>query len=242
MVKKLGIILLLCMLVLAFDWKRGYGAASIVDVLDRGNLQFKEASISGWVKAREKCGDEKSMELLAKNICSCLGAGFYPQWVEKENGGKKVIINSPYEAGNLELIIENINNESFEAYTIITIHITHQNNLKNINTIRDRVNKCLSRFGSGPPANLCITAYREGELSDNERHSIIDTILEEYDAVGIKSIERNNLLSIIAYTRYISEFVKSNNSKLNINLACRYSESDNKTYFWIGTPLINEEY
>jgi hypothetical protein len=65
------------------------------------------------------------------------------------------------------------------------------------------------------------------------------TSVKAKEVEGLSSEEVN---SISAFSGNINSFVLSNNKKVNMQIAMRYSSYDDKTYIWIGSPLIHVEY
>ncbi|OZV13462.1 hypothetical protein CIW83_04260 [Tissierella sp. P1] len=51
-----------------------------------------------------------------------------------------------------------------------------------------------------------------------------------------------SLVSYTAYTPLIESSIFSGEKKVNLNLAIRYNENEDKTYIWIGTPIITTGY
>jgi hypothetical protein len=50
------------------------------------------------------------------------------------------------------------------------------------------------------------------------------------------------LYVIYGYSKYISEYKKIGNQKINVSLAMNYNEEEQSTYIYLSTPLINEDY
>lgn len=96
----------------------------------------------------------------------------------------------------------------------------------------------------GKPVNIttCVIGTFDGymDLRENEKRilgvarAIKGKIVEEYKEDGV--------LSLSIFTPYIEEYVFTGNKKMNMNIAVRFNEYEDRTYIWIGTPIITVGY
>ncbi len=52
----------------------------------------------------------------------------------------------------------------------------------------------------------------------------------------------DDILSFSIFTPYIEEYIYTGSRKMNLNIAIRFNEYEDKTYIWIGTPIITIGY
>ena len=50
------------------------------------------------------------------------------------------------------------------------------------------------------------------------------------------------ITSYTVFTPYIDNYIFFFRKRVNLNLAIRYNEYENRTYIWIGTPIITTGY
>jgi hypothetical protein len=81
-----------------------------------------------------------------------------------------------------------------------------------------------------------------GRIPESSRDFVIEEMLSCLKGNSVDSVDYNGLKSICAYSGYIPYFIKYRNDRVNLNIASRYSSFDDRTYFWIGTPVISIEY
>lgn len=80
------------------------------------------------------------------------------------------------------------------------------------------------------------------ELNLQEKNVIADDLLKKLDA-DVKTEQRSDDMYVIyGYSKYISEYKKIGNQKINVSLAMNYNEEEQSTYIYLSTPLINEDY
>ena len=58
----------------------------------------------------------------------------------------------------------------------------------------------------------------------------------------VEKYEEDGIVSYSIFSPLIDEYIYTGNRKMNLNIALRYSELENKTYILIGTPIITIGY
>jgi hypothetical protein len=108
--------------------------------------------------------------------------------------------------------------------------------------IRDTVLQVFKDYGLKPRVNSCITGTFDGKLDYKRVDQIGSVVLEAAGAKKIEGIKDENLISVSAYSPVMGDSVMTGSEKVNLNLAIRYNSLENKTYIWLGTPVIAIEY
>ena len=111
-----------------------------------------------------------------------------------------------------------------------------------INGIIERIEKIFDEFQTPIDITTCIIGTIEGRIEYNDLESKMLNVMDKF---GIKTVEKYIDGSIISYTGYtplIDDAIFSGKKKVNVNLAARYNEDENKNYIWIGTPIITTGY
>lgn len=79
-------------------------------------------------------------------------------------------------------------------------------------------------------------------LNMEERNVIAKALLDKLEAKITTEQRSDELYVIYGYSKFISEYKRVGNEKINVSLAMNYNESENSTYIYLSTPLINEDY
>jgi hypothetical protein len=93
-----------------------------------------------------------------------------------------------------------------------------------------------------PRLSSCFTGFYEGKMSEDEVDDILGRVFSKIDAKEVDGVDDSGLKSVTAYSPAISNYMRIGGSKVNINLAVRYNSYEDRTYIWIGTPVITTEY
>ena len=104
-----------------------------------------------------------------------------------------------------------------------------------------KIRRILDNYGEAR-LNINIIGYYDGFLGNKQLKEKINNLFNTIGAREIEGIEESDLISITGYTPEISEYISYCGKKVNINIATRFNSYENRTYIWIGTPLIVLEY
>ncbi len=107
--------------------------------------------------------------------------------------------------------------------------------------IIDEVKSVFLKFNKEVNVTTCFIGEISGKFNEETinkaRKSILDlngTVVDEY--------KDGNLMSLTGFTDYIDYDILAGEDRINLNIALRYQEYDNKTIIWIGTPIITSGY
>jgi hypothetical protein len=81
-----------------------------------------------------------------------------------------------------------------------------------------------------------------GQLTLEEKNKLADNLLEKLDTKVQTEQRTDQMYVIYGYSKYIREYKKVNNQKINVSLAMNYNEQADATYIYLSTPLISEDY
>jgi hypothetical protein len=216
--------------------------APLVKAFNESKLEFQETKVNGWVKLHKVC-DENELISISRSVRGDIGFIEYNSETISSDDSKKIITTGNLQEGYITTTVESVYNEiSNNVETMIVVDITQKIQQESINDIGNKLYHCLSKYGDKPYISMSIKSYTDGKMEHLNKQKVLDNIFAGLNAVKIEAISDDNLISISGYTRGLPQYVEDNNGRININIACRYSTLSNRTYFWIGTPVINVEY
>jgi hypothetical protein len=96
----------------------------------------------------------------------------------------------------------------------------------------------------GANFNITVTmvgSYK-GELEHSEMQSICKHLFNCIQASVVEGIQEGGLISISGYSPLLSEGIVVGGRPMNVQVAMRYNSYKDKTYLWVGTPIICIEY
>ncbi|MDI3535056.1 MAG: hypothetical protein PWQ82_1421 [Thermosediminibacterales bacterium] len=127
-----------------------------------------------------------------------------------------------------------------ETYMVITL--TAVKGINDIKTYRAQIKNAFKDYVENPELTVCLTGKLNGRLSNEETGNIVKKTMDSIKAARVEGIVDERIISISGYTPYIQDFIEVLNRKININIALRYNSDEDKTFIWIGSPIIAIEY
>lgn len=107
---------------------------------------------------------------------------------------------------------------------------------------RDTIERIMQKFNASPIITTCLEGYLDGKLRKGEWELCLR---DAFDAIGAKIITttcNEHYASYAGYSTLLKEEVKAGNDMVNVNMAMRYNEFNQRTYVIIASPVINIAY
>lgn len=160
----------------------------------------------------------------------------------EEEGYNEIIMFVPNEDGNM-IVVKLLSTQIVgESETYIIVDIVDNKGYKEIVDISNQIENLLKVYGNEVETTINLTGTQLGKLSKIEEKQRQESIFSFLKARKIEVLEEELFTSITAYSPLISSSINYGGKSVNIQLAMRYSEYENKTYLWIANPLITTTY
>ena len=127
-----------------------------------------------------------------------------------------------------------------ETYLYVNI-VKSSDFLKN-NDIIEEVKSIYNMYHSKVEITSCLIGEISNDMSYNNRVKKIEKTLKKVNGKVVEEFSDKSMISFTIYTPYIDKYIKIGKDKINLNIAIRNSEMDNKNYIWLGTPIITVGY
>ncbi|CCQ94687.1 exported hypothetical protein [[Clostridium] ultunense Esp] len=256
----MGIILFLLIPIFGFSVDQYEERDLLIGVLEETGATFLEGDISlGGTILDRFIGYEEIKDIgnnLRNNLeikGNLIESGSLYEGVEGDYYWEEIV----EEEGFLQLMIQGLDSynnivtitlSSYEdvdlgpGETTLFINLINKEQFVEINDIIVKVEKIFDEYGKPVNITTCVIGTFDGymDLRENEKRilgvarAIKGKIVEEYKEDGV--------LSLSIFTPYIEEYVFTGNKKMNMNIAVRFNEYEDRTYIWIGTPIITVGY
>lgn len=215
----------------------------IKNSLNESGIEVTCCRICGYADLGRVPGGRASAYMTAGRIADSLRLGGSKCGFAYDETSNGISAHCEFDGGSVKMLIapqSKFPSQNNRWYAVVDI--TQYAAAENINDIRDMLYGCLSGFGGLPSIRVCITGSERGYVGQRQRKSLIDKIIGCVGGKRVDSVEDGNLLSVCGYTECIPEYIDYNDAKVNLNAASRYNSLEDRTYFWIGTPVIDVEY
>ncbi len=197
-----------------------------------------ESTISGWTKLNDRFLTIGEIEAEMSGIINRINPE--DKTVEKREESdslNKMVLYGSKGNKSYNIAIESIKQET-GGETYIVFDISLDRSYEDLEKERKAMADAVQRDSSRINFSSCIIGTYQGMLEERDADKKTKTALQAINAKKVEGIENEELKSISAFSTNVGGYVMSDQARVNVQLAMRYSSYDDKTYIWIGTPLI----
>lgn len=212
---------------------------SIIDILNKSKFKPIEANINTYAILNNPLINLQQLKSYFKFVEAKIGIVADNDLItidDKQN----LEIKQSYKTQNVKLTInlKTINS----ANTYLIVDTTIYNNYNNTILAKAKLENIFKALNLDSNTNLSITGYYEGNLDYEQKKSVAANIMTKAEAKFKQDYVTDRIYSVIGYTKLINEYIYKERQKININLALRYNNYENRTYLYLATPIITTEY
>lgn len=163
--------------------------------------------------------------------------------IYEENFNHLAIYGYDFEENPITIMISSyFDPESNIGETTLFINLIKGGKNFNISGIIERIESIFNKFSKSVEITTCIIGTIDGRLKDSDLKKAVNKTMKRVKGKVVEEYFDSSISSYTAFSPLIENFIFSGEKKVNLNLAIRYNEYDNKTYIWIGTPIITTGY
>ncbi|WP_213818637.1 YwmB family TATA-box binding protein [Garciella nitratireducens] len=167
--------------------------------------------------------------------------------IKKDQNHQKVTATSQKgEEIYVNILMENLDVEeqSKNTYFLIDLCLNEHNSFQ-LSEIERKIINYFTELGLDYQYSMTVIGTFDKKINTDEMRGIIKNTFEVVDAKileGMQQEQYSEMVSMSGYSPQIYNNIQLSGKKMNINAAMRYNEYNEKTYLWIGVPLIATEY
>lgn len=216
-----------------------------IEVFKQSGAQFTRVEVNGWantgISSLTYDSALKYFQGLVKRLYG--NSSVLPIKIAEEEGLYTMSTSGLLQGGirarlALQMVGEHPINEPTEYYlTVSLIDTRSAENYKVMNKlVDDLVKKPIIH------KSTVICGHLTGQLSPSQTNKALKTMTDACHAQKVERLTMGSLVSISAYSPDVRQALTLDKNSVNINMALRYNSLENKTYVYVGSPLITTEY
>ncbi len=137
---------------------------------------------------------------------------------------------------------ENLSENVIESHQYVMIQIDLGSNIDAAMDYQSVLKSLFEKMEIDGDVTVNLTGYRDGNSDLALRNMISDQFIEQLDAEIVAENRTKELYTIYAYTNRVEDYIEVSGKKINLNISVHYEETDDRTYYYVATPIINEDY
>ena len=127
-----------------------------------------------------------------------------------------------------------------EQYLVVNVDMIPGNGT--ITGWQEKIRFAVNQAGGIPRVSTCLVGGFDGKLREDQWAPRLEKAFESIGAVAADRIGQPAYFSQSGYAPCIPEWVQVGDYRINVNIAVRYSEYEDRTYVVLGSPVITTEY
>ena len=105
-----------------------------------------------------------------------------------------------------------------------------------------KIQQIIANQGAKAHISTCLIGWLDGKLDDGQVRFRLNHAFSAIHASVHDTVTDFYYISMSGYSPDMAESLIVNGKEVNVNMAMRYSTTDNRTYCIVGSPVITEEY
>ncbi len=126
--------------------------------------------------------------------------------------------------------------------TFLSINIILYGQLDGTMYIQKKLKEIYGVFNTVPTTNITMAGSYNEKFDSKETKKLAEKILKSIKATAINEYETERLYSVYGYTNLIKDNIKVQGDHVNVNVAIRFNEYEQKTYLYLASPVISVDY
>jgi hypothetical protein len=206
--------------------------------------QFIKSELYFW--GRVKNNNMDSLLSIGKSVLRNIGISEDKIHINKEQSSEeqqKIQVFDTLRKFNnpiISLQLDKNGNKPDESF--ISANLVNEVTYESLEGVKEKVLSVFKELKATPRVTACIVGTFKGKRKPQFLDDICTKVLKEVKALRVEGINDGNTASVSAYSPVFKDSINVDGKKININLATRYNASEDRTYLWLATPIINIEY
>ncbi|MBP2629054.1 MAG: hypothetical protein H6Q68_3765 [Firmicutes bacterium] len=210
---------------------------------------LQEYSINAWVKVPSSHLSDQELQNIVEQVMKELEMNEENYEIVHQQRNKQRIVRAEfirpdYHAVAVAQVVpakENGLEEEEEAYLVVNLESIIGEPISII-ALQEKMNGIAKKIGDSPRISTCLIGWLDGKLMDGESQNLLKSAFSAIDGVIVDELDQEQYVSVTGFSPVITDYLQVGGKKININMAVRYSQYDNRTYLIIGSPIITREY
>ena len=241
----------ICLVILPIVMIRPVAAAKTFELLTRAmeasGAKIEEYNMNAWVRLPSNLLHDEPSEIILQQVMEQLGVTSEQYQLTRRQNSKQNVIQAEVMMPNIHIVVsiqdilENFKKAESEVYLVINIEEKVAECAADIKT-EEKITNIIKKFGASPKINTCLIGSINGKLRVGKWCDPLNNAFKVINAKLIDQFETEHFISYTGFTPQIDRSLQIGNQKINVNIAIRYNQYNDRTDVMIGSPMITKEY
>jgi|GEM_PF-6019754 len=206
--------------------------------------ELKEVSISGWVRVNTKETDLGALNDLAIRIAHELSEPESTVICNTISGSGQTTIRAitQNEKQNVTATVQVMEQLLNNPETYLLIDIEKKDGSTGIGCFEQKILGIIRKNGEQYTITTCLSGWVNGKLEEEKMTRLAKQAFLSVNGRVIEGINTPQFVSYAGITEAIDRSVCVGKNSINLNIAMRHNNIEQRTYVTAATPLITHEY
>lgn len=201
------------------------------------HADFQEWQLVGWCKLKEPLADGAALSQYGYRLAEKLNMAIAGERGTEEENYQNDLLLGTIDTVQAEILLQVLPEE---RYLVLTL--TGQNGVGEISANHRKMTNLFADLKADGQINTLITGSISEILPPKEANKRLRRLFTAVDAKIMEQTTDENYCSFTGYQEAIPESVLAGGKKINMQAAVSFDEVANKTWVYLGSPLIFGQY
>lgn len=208
------------------------------------HLEYAEGKLQGWARVDRDFSSLNKLHGYGNQVETILSpVSVFERKEISDSGFHSLELTGEIKEGvRAEIVFQSLPEGAEGKETYLIVNIVDTCGPETIDWAEEKMAAVFDIFGQNPEMNRMFAGYIPGKLSNRECNS---RIKKAFQAAGGKAgggIENDQFVSKTGYVVNLPGTMEVSGRRINMQIAASYNEINNRTYFYIGSPMVLSDY
>lgn len=197
-------------------------------------------SINAWINVNNNKCDDAWLKQFSNDVAKAMHIEQPPYRYDVVDDGDQHRINI-YDNNKIHVSVGLLNDDA-KAQNYIMVNAYGGIEDVRLEDIAQSIEQNLKQYSGDIHMSIALKGYIKGRIGQQKLDELSSGVFKALDAKYVEGVKSEMLSSTTAYSPLIKHHINIGDQKANIQLAVRYNSYNNRTYVWLGMPVITVEY
>lgn len=147
------------------------------------------------------------------------------------------------DGANVQLVLKTMKFQEHAPQTVLSISLDHETqDLSKYPQEINLVRQTAAAAKSVPQISTCIKGLLADKMKNGDSNALVNNVFRKVNAKEIEGVRSDLVTSVSGYSPQTKDYIFTNGSKMNIQVAVHYDAYQGKTRVLVGSPIVTIEY
>lgn len=212
--------------------------------MEATGAKANDFTVNGWSQLPLQKGSEPNLTMLVETVMTGFDFGKenYKIMANESKSHRSVRADAVRDNMGFTAIAQIIYPQGKDPEVYLVVNMEALIDKQSLHAWEEKIAKIITDAQGTPRISTCLVGWIDDKLDNGQLRSRLHKAFSAIKAGVNDTVTDANFVSMSGYSDSIADSLTVAGKQINVNMAMRYSPSDNRTYVIIGSPVITREY